>query len=389
MRYIGKNIYYTLRNQKKMFVFMVMVQIASIMLFIYCFGVIQSNKMKKEWFYDAQCEFQLRFVKRDRSTDRLCIEEKYKFSNMRKIIDEMRSDMGDEIIYVRIGLTESEEALNNMEIKSSICNYNLTKESHQIMCKESGKSLFSWGEMEDGCGRVYVNSQVKLHTSQQGETGEAFVLSGKQFEIIRKPYIHQIQLAYGDIPDDVYVTALDIYLINAPNMNKQEEVNEKLKSWFEINEQNIKQPYKFDDLLSIQYIALAICVNVFICFIILVNALLIYSYMLKKRKKWIFVMHLNGCSLGRIFFYFVVEMAIIMILCLVSALLLYHNIIFPVAGGDVVVNSVIYEGNLYLYSLISFVIVTILGCLICAKVVISNYRKKMVSVLEEAKLWEN
>lgn len=387
MRYIGKNIYFILKNHKKMFIFMLMVQIVSVMLFMYCYGIIQSKRMKQNEFYDVQCEFRLGFLKRDRTTNEYSLEEKYKFRDIKKIMDEMCADMGDEILYVSLCLAESEEALNE-KITCPLCCYPLTKESYQILCKDYGEQPFSWDEMINGCGKVWINSMQRNSEGLKLD-GEDFVFSGKRFEAVMDSGVYQIQMAYGDIPDEAYVTGIDLYLNKAPDINKQKEVNAKLKDWFGIEEREIGQPYGFEDFLERGAIILTMAVSIFICLIIVVNALLIYRYMLEKRKKWIFVMHLNGCGYGRICFYFVAEMAMVMVLCFAAALLLYHKFIFPIAGGEIVMDSVIYEGRLYLYSLITYVIVTLLGCLICAGGVISNYRKKIVSVLEEAKIWEN
>lgn len=381
MRYIGKNIYSSMKNHKKMFVFMVAVQIASIMLFTYCYGILQSKTMKQTGFYDVQCEFKVRFLSRDRSTNRYSLERCIKFSDMKKIMEEVKSDMGKEILYIRFSLAESEGALNEKRI-TPLCCYPLTEESYKIICKEYGEQIFSWDEMVNGCGRVWIGSMEKLKD-------EDFVFSGKHYKVVKEYGVNQLQMAYGDIPDEAYVTEIDFYLIKAPDMRRQKEFNAKLKEWFGIEERDVKQPYKFEDLLERNYIIMVVSVNIFICIIILINALLIYRYMLGKRKKWIFVMNLNGCSFGRICFYFVAEMALVMIVSLAAALLLYHKIVFHIAGGEAVMDSVIYEGRLYLYALITYAVVSILGCLVCAWGVISNCRKKMISVLEEAKLWEN
>lgn len=392
MRYILKNIIVMIKNKRIFFMFLVLVQIVSINLFIYCYGMIQDKAMRNDVNYDAQCQFSMKFLKQDRASGEYLYDDMYQFKDIRNKIDLLKEDMGDEISYLRLYLMEREESLSeNSSPVMPMCCYVLNKEAYKLL-DEAGGMLFTWNENCNGADRIIVNSEMALdNVTENKSQGETFVeFSGKKYKIERNKIAAGMQMAYGDIPENAMIAAMDIYFLTPPeNAKSQKMILNKLHGWFGINEQEIRLPYKFDDLMSLNYFILTIGINICVCVIITMNSLMIYQYMLEERKKWISVMYLNGWSLKRLLFYIFVEMMFVMTMCALISVFIYSTITFHVIAKKQLLGEVVYQSRLYLYSWIAYFAIMMIGCFSCACRIIARCRKKLILYLEERNVWES
>lgn len=372
--------------------FLVLVQIVSINLFIYCYGMIQDKAMRNDVNYDAQCQFSMKFLKQDRASGEYLYDDMYQFKDIRNKIDLLKEDMGDEISYLRLYLMEREESLSeNSSPVMPMCCYVLNKEAYKLL-DEAGGMLFTWNENCNGADRIIVNSEMALdNVTENKSQGETFVeFSGKKYKIERNKIAAGMQMAYGDIPENAMIAAMDIYFLTPPeNAKSQKMILNKLHGWFGINEQEIRLPYKFDDLMSLNYFILTIGINICVCVIITMNSLMIYQYMLEERKKWISVMYLNGWSLKRLLFYIFVEMMFVMTMCALISVFIYSTITFHVIAKKQLLGEVVYQSRLYLYSWIAYFAIMMIGCFSCACRIIARCRKKLILYLEERNVWES
>lgn len=372
--------------------FLILVQIISVNLFIYAYGMIQDTAIKNDVTYDAQCRFSVRLLEKDRGTGSYIYDESYQFKNIKEKLTALEKDRGKEISYLRLYLTE-EAALTEESRKPMVVfgSYVPNREAYKLLSQE-GSLLFTWEENCNGVGCLIANSSMTLDSAERDEsTGELFLqFCGEKYRVERNPVAAGIQMTFRDIPEAAVVMAMDIEWMAPPASAKEEaEISDTLQELFGVNEEKLHLPYRFDDLVSKSYFILTIAINLCVCVIILLNSLMIYQYMLEERKQWIAVMHLNGWSMKRLVWLIFAEMLLVMTVCALVSVAIYHTITFPLVAKEHLLGEIVYQSRTYFYSWLGYFAIMVFGCFSCAFSVVRKCRKKLIAYLEERHVWES
>lgn len=153
------------------------------------------------------------------------------------------------------------------------------------------------------------------------KTGDTIVLNGRE-HIIQESGNFAADLVLPYVYDDYVFYRLRIELNQTPNSELIDDVKMKIEEEFAIAEIHVPQ---IPDLLEIQFNRATVALSAIVILISALNLTYAYTYIIGKRKKWIFSSLLIGANKNDVINIFIAEIIVYLIASFALSVLLFEN----------------------------------------------------------------
>ena len=233
--------------------------------------------------------------------------------------------------------------------------------------------------MNDGSkvGFLYCDARSSETDSEVYEIGDKFTLYGEDYEIVGMidGDTKRISIPVNSCTDDMLVDMFDISFINFPAADDyslfEETILDKFGSSPKIQEYN---PVNMEDIIAYNTV---IIMGIAIGVITMLDTILVYNYLMKKRQKQMAIFGITGASRVQQILTCEIEILIITLVTSIGGFA-----VFKVVIEDVILN--VYEIGLPIFNsgIYAIMLGLYIGCILLGTgvVVILNTRKKLLDM---------
>lgn len=329
IKLIFKNLRYLIKTRKVFFTLMCMGQIVSLCVVLVLTGVVQINLSEKnlEWYSDLS-KFEVYFNDEDNIMINKCINAA---SELEKFIGDdfyylgMEGNIGDEENYV-------ESLYPGKCMKGDV----------------DSRNTFTYEQyMSDEKIVLYSLYYEKTEDDYYDYGGEKYKIVGKVNYIM--PCIPMYALS-----DNVKIKTVQLCIKGIISNSRVEKISDKIKEVFDTNAE-IQRP-KGIDLLGIQGNNMVTMSTVLSVVLLAFNSFVCYYYIFDKRRNWLIVTRITGCTKRKAMNMYMGEMLIILIFNLLIGLLIFTQVIYPFMVHRKSFYSEIYDVRTYVLCAAIFVL---------------------------------
>lgn len=290
------NIKHFIKDKTALFVLLMLSQILVFTVLFYSFGTIQNAFAVREEIDENSRYFDVSldvfdFEKQTYKYEN-CYEKQDFFQKSENVTDIIPSDLIESIGYYGVVLEgETENPVNFF--------YNATSPADSV--KLGAHSKFT----------------------EEYKKGDTILINGRE-HVAEEIGDYATHLVLPQVYDDYGFYRLRIWLKETPNPELIEDVKLKIEEEFGIAEIQVPQ---IPDLLEIQFNRATIALSAIVILISSLNLTYAYTYIISKRKKWIFSSLLIGAHKSDAINIFTAEIVIYLIASFALSVLLFENCI--------------------------------------------------------------
>lgn len=193
----------------------------------------------------------------------------------------------------------------------------------------------------------------------KGDMKEPYVYDGVEYKIRGKNNGLSPIMPIRTIPDKVVVHSAQLCLMGMVSVKECERITEKVRELFGVNVEvtDLEKPI---DLLQIQgnnVINFGVVITIAI---VIINLLICFGYVLKKRKNWLMVVRLTGCDVKKARFIFMLEMCVLLFANLLIGMIIFRWLVFPKMLDLNHFYREIYSAEVYVRSVLIYIVISMI-----------------------------
>lgn len=290
---------------------------STIMLFSY--GLFQNYKLSKIEYTSDQTTLILSMPNAD-SSDLLPVTK----AEIENCLSQISSNTYNNVEFIWV-MSNIDDRLVDSRFKFK----NNMYESYSVMLdniKSSGIYVrgryFTDSEYNSGTPLLLISQDLVDETNQ-------FTLQDNLFDVVTVVKMSQyIEAVFTALNDETVVQQFTFIFKKPPSLSQYNEINEVFSSNLG-NRVNIHEmePFYEEDYWLYNTIMLA---SVLIALVASINLIILYQYILMKRKKSLAIFMLCGCKKRKAVFLYLSESLIVTIPCFIVSALIYHNFLIKI-----------------------------------------------------------
>lgn len=332
IKLIFKNLYYLVKTRKVFFMLMCLGQIVSICAVLALNGVIQIrlSEDKLEWY---QYDFAITMSFKD--------DESVTVEQWKSVGRELKEWLGDEFRSLVVeGKCESEE---------------------EWLCSlYPGESLKK--DIESNNDFTYEQSisdeKIIICSKYNKLSGDYYEYGGEKYKIVGKADSLVGRVPMNSLPEKFRVKNVELYIEGMMSNTKINKIVDKLKEGFDA-EAEMEIPKRID-LMQVQSNNMVALSAILSAVILVFNAFVCYYYIFNRRKKWLIVARITGCSKAGAMVIYAGEIFIIAIADAFVGLAAFVKIVYPYMVRKNNFYSEIYTTKVYIYCTLIFIIFSVI-----------------------------
>ncbi len=192
----------------------------------------------------------------------------------------------------------------------------------------------------------------------KGDKKEPYVYDGVEYEIRGKNNGLFPAMPIRTLPDKVVVHSAQLCLMGMVSVKECERITAKVRELFGDNVEltDLEKPI---DLLQIQgnnVINFGVIITIAI---VIINLLICFGYVLKKRKNWLMVVRLTGCDVKKARFLFMLEMCVLLFANLLIGMIIFRWMVYPKMLDLNHFYREIYSAEVYVRSVLIYIVISL------------------------------
>lgn len=324
---IFKNLRYLIKTRIVFFTLMCMGQIVSLCVVLILTGVVQVNLSEEnlEWYEDLSV-FSVRF----NDNDNISVEK------WKKVTEKLKKYLKDDFYNMCMeGRSPGEE----LGVQTIYPGEKLKEESNDVLTYDE-----------------YVgNDKIALYTLYEDKPkNKIYKYGGEEYKIIG--YVNYLKslIPMNVLPDNFEVENTQLCIDGMLSNRKVSEISDMIKKLFDTNAE-VQCPEGID-LLGIQGNNMVTMSTVLSVILLAFNSFVCYYYIFDKRKNWLIVTRITGCTKRKAMNVYMGEMLIILIANSLIGLLIFTQVIYPFMVHRKGFYSEIYDVRTYVLCAAIFVL---------------------------------
>lgn len=366
MRIIYQNLKSFCKNHTGFFILMIITIFSSSIIMLFSYGLFQNYKLSKIKYTSDQTTLVLSMPNAD-SSDSLPVTK----AEIETCLSQISSNTYSNVEFIWV-MSNIDDRL----IDSRFRYKNNMYESYSAMLdniKTSGIYVrgryFSDSEYNSGTPLLLISQDLVDETNQ-------FTLQGNRFDIVTVVKMSQyIEAVFTALNDETVVQQFTFLFKNPPSQSQYNEIQKvfssNLGSRVNIHEM---EPFYEEDYWLYNTIMLA---SVLIALVASINLIILYQYILMKRKKSLAIFMLCGCKKLKAVLLYLSESLIVTIPCFIVSALIYHNFLIKLLSDKFPYIASAYSIQLYTIAFAIYVLICGIGMFI-----LCNFMVRKNSIIE-------
>lgn len=367
MKLVLYNIKNFLKQHTGFFILMIITIFFSSVIMLFSYGLFQNYKMSKLEFTASQMEFSI-----DSNTDipDAIPMTKGEVIQCIKSLDE--NSFKDLKLIFTISQVDDckvpfEEAPVTMEILSRFIYIDGSFRCYAQMfetLKNQGwfhKGIYyNDAQYDSGQPLMLLNEELagdNLEFSMQGRTFKATAIIKGEPDVI-----------YTSLNDDTKCSTIAFCYTRPPSLTQYNDICNTFKSVFgdRIKDPDIEPFYQEDYWLYNTIMMAAILIAI----VASINLIILYQYILIKRRKALSIFMICGCTKNKAVIYYLAESLLITIPCFILSTLLYHNVLLGLFAKKFVFIESAYSMKLYMIAFAIYIAISAIAMLIVSNIMV-------------------
>lgn len=368
MKLVLYNIKNFLKQHTGFFILMIITVFFSSVIMLFSYGLFQNYKMSKLEFTSSQMEFSI-----DSNTD---------------IPDAMPMTKGEVIQCIKSLDENSFKDLNLICTYSQIDDCEVPFEEAPITMEVLSRFLYIDGSFR--CYAEMFNTLKKqgwflkgnYYNDAQYDSGQPlmllseelagdnleFSMQGRTFKAIAIVTHIEPDVIYTSLNDDTKCLHISFDYTRPPSLTQYNDICNTFKSVFgdRIKEPDIEPFYQEDYWLYNTIMMAAILIAI----VASINLIILYQYILIKRRKALSVFMICGCTKNKAVMYYLAESLLITIPCFILSALLYHNVLLGLFAKKFVFIESAYSMKLYVIAFAIYIAISAIAMLIVSNIMV-------------------
>lgn len=383
MKHIFQNLRSFVCNEKLIFLIMIICILSSSFILNFSYGLYKNFQAAKTAETESLNELSLSINKDHAPTHK----------QVRQLVESLSDQTLNEMRFFISGRIDTLESYGYPYLDSRFV-YRNGRFAVPTEFRKNAEGALNFGRMvsdeEEQNGEYVACIETALNSSDVSDgvhsllkDDDTLVFMNQEYKVVGgSGIIGNMVIPFLAVPDDfIYNDVLIISCENHLNRNMYSELIAKSDEYMPgaIDFPELKLPD--DDTISIfdNIIVIAILISVFSAF----NFVLLYNFIIEKRKHDLAVMRICGCSKYRTFFTYVGECLMMSIPLYIIGTFLYHCLLNTVLKNIYEYISDVY--SLKVYALIFAIYITILVIAVSIMIVLRS-NKTIISVLKEQRI---
>lgn len=365
---IIKNLTNFIKNNKVIFVLLIITQIVAVMVILFSYGIYRNNRYKLKEAMEDEYDYALVF-----NWDG---DSPVEFSRVREELLEIVAKYDELIENV---LVRGYGKIEELDVKEEVYKYEngylglassfeytedglIQGERYETLLRTNEGRYFTEEELNNGAKICVIGELAhRFHVDK-------WIIEGEEYEVVgHESYSKEVYgsgvwsmgaiIPYMSLPDEMKMTRIHFFLTRPLLRSEYDAISEDFRKLYSEQEAEISDFYgiDIDEKSTMRTMMLA---SVFMSLISAFSACIIYRYMLTKRIKMTAVYRICGCTEGRSAWIYVGEMFSILLASCVTGSVLFELILEPRLEKNYEWFTVIYKDNsCYLLILLYFMIV--------------------------------
>lgn len=327
IKLIFKNLYYLVKTRKVFFTLMCMGQIVSLCVVLILTGVVQVNLSEEnlEWYGDLSA-FSVRF----NDNDNISVEK------WKKVTEKFKKYLKDDFCSMCMeGRSPGEE----LGIQTLYPGEKFKEKSNDVLTYDD-----------------YVgNDKIVIYTLYEDKPkNKIYKYGGEEYKIIGYVNYTKSFIPMNVLPEKFEVKYTQLCIDGMLSNRKVSEISDMIKKLFDTNAE-VQCPEGID-LLGIQGNNMVTMSTVLSVILLAFNSFVCYYYIFDKRKNWLIVTRITGCTKRKAMNVYMGEMLIILIANSLIGLLIFTQVIYPFMVHRKGFYSEIYDVRTYVLCAAIFVL---------------------------------
>ena len=199
------------------------------------------------------------------------------------------------------------------------------------------------------------DEKIVLYSLYDEKTkNDYYEYGGEKYKIVGKVNYNMPCIPMYALPDNVKIKTIQLCIKGIISNSRIEKISDKIKEVFDTNAE-IQRP-KGIDLLGIQGNNMVTMSTVLSVILLAFNSFVCYYYIFDKRRKWLIVTRITGCTKHKAMNMYMGEMLIILIANSLIGLLIFSQVIYPFMVHRKSFYSEIYDVRTYVLCAAIFVL---------------------------------
>ena len=321
-----KDLYYLVKTRKVFFMLMCLGQIVSICIVLILTGVIQMDLSEnhREW-YENEIAFNVHF------------DEPIEVGQWIKASENMKQWLGSDFIsMIQGGKCENEDR----EIESIYPGESFKKQ------KNSKDNL----TYEQWMGKDKI---VRYSLYEELPENDYYEYGGEKYKIVARANFVKSLIPMRALPDNFKVEYTELYINGMISNKRIEQISDRMRKLFK-TDLKIEVP-KGIDLMGIQNNNMVILGTIIAIILSVLNLFVCYYYIFDKRKKWLIITRITGCSKRKSIGIYIGEMLIITCVNVSIGLAIFYKFIYSYMVHRKNFYRDIYDIKIYIYCATRFI----------------------------------
>lgn len=363
---VFKNIKNSFLSYKSIYSLLLVSQIVAIIILLLVYGIITNYNIKIE---EKNYEYKFMGAIMDEPVSALEVKEL-----LPEMLGEMEARLSE--CFLTFSTPESDIMVNSC-VSFEDGEYCMPSETFP-MDRLAGGRYLTKQELNEGA-MVAFGYGDRYEDDQNYVIGDTYLFGGNEYEIVgvvdRMSMIHSICIPINSCTEDMKVKTVQLSFSNLPTVKDFESFEQTMKEHFGSNVRFSE--FRIAELDEIVRYNTVILLAVIIGGIAAFDTILVYSYLLKKRKRQMAIFSIEGATRIQKVAMCAIEVLLITIITTLCGVALFELMIEELLVKAYKISMEMYTVKVYLYLIISYI-----GTIVMGTSVMINFstRKKVLDI---------
>ena len=359
MGLVLRNIKNSFMAYRSIYAQLIVTQLVAVIILLFVYGIVVSYDIAKEEEKMEKLYFDARFT------------ERVSTAELREILPEVLDVVEDRVDFLYMG--------GNFEGNEARISFHEEYHGGKFRLSET---VFSQGSLSDG--RLMTESEMNdgsrvLIGYNVGNVGDTYIVAGEEFEVIgvlrETPSNVTLHIPLSSANEEFTTGFVSLFFDKLPTKSDYDTFVTVLKRHYGDNVQfNDFEPMNIDDIIAYDsIIVLALAIGV----VAALDTILVYNYLMKKRKKQMAIFGIEGATRLQQILINEAEVAIITVITSLTGVVLFRLAVEQVIMEVYEIGISIFSIKVYGLMLLAFI-----GCILFGTFVMTviNTRKKALDM---------
>ena len=349
-----KNIKNSIMAYRNIYILLIVAQMVAVLILFFVYGTIISYDVAREEQKNEKLYFNAFFI------------ERVQTQNLAKILPEILDEMEDRLNFVFVGGKHEESELSiTFHEEYHDGKFCLSQDVFYEERLEAGRYITE-SEMNNG-SKVMIGYNV-------GEVGDTYIIAGEEYEIVglvgRFPTEIELFIPMSSVNEEFTTRTVQFLFKDLPTQSDYDTFVSVLKKYYGNNvEFSEFEPMNVDEIIAYNsIIALALTIGV----VATLDTILVYNYIIKKRKKQMAIFWINGANRMHQTFINELEVVLITIFTAVVGVAIFRLFIENILMEVYEIGISIFSAKAYGLMLLAYVGCVVIGSFVMRIINIGN-----------------